>query len=330
MVADNNPILVRRNRGNGLESIHRGCWAVVDVDGHVLASAGDPEQPIFPRSASKSLQGLGALDAGVERFALGQEQLAVMISSHNGELIHETAAGSLLTACGLDESALHCGEATPFDDPKAEPRRIIHNCSGKHAGFLAGAVALDQDPETYLDPEGAVQRRVQAAVVEMAAMGPDDWGLAVDGCSAPTFVMPLQALARGIARVATPDDLPSERARHCRLLTDAAFAHPELVAGVSPPRFDTELMAASKGRLFAKGGADGMQVIGVMGAGIAFAGKVDDGNPRGLLPVAMEVLDRLGHVSDSVREGVREWTDPIIRNAAGLEVGEHRLEPFEV
>ena len=70
--------------------------------------------------------------------------------------------------------------------------------------------------------------------------------------------------------------------------------------------------------------------FGVAGAGIAFAGKVDDGNQRGLLPVAVEVLDRLGHVTPSARDGVREFVDPVIRNAAGLEVGEQRLAPIEV
>ena len=47
-------------------------------------------------------------------------------------------------------------------------------------------------------------------------------------------------------------------------------------------------------------------------------------------PNVVEVLDRLGHVTAGLREGVSEWIDPVIRNAAGLEVGEHHLEPIEL
>lgn len=329
MVIEGNPILARRFRGGELESLHRGCWAVVDVGGAVLASAGDSDQPIFARSASKSLQALGPLGAGVvERFGLSAQHLALMISSHNGEPIHAEVAESLLHAAGLDSTALRCGVATPKAEPLVEPRRIVHNCSGKHSGFLAGAVALGQDPTTYLDPNGAIQQAVQREVVALADMGDDEWQLAIDGCSAPTFVLPLRRLAQAIARVASPDELSDETRHHCRLLTEAAAAHPELVAGDVPARFDTALMRASKGRLFAKGGADGVQVIGVRGAGIAFAGKVDDGNDRGLVPVAIEVLGRLDHIDAETRDAVHAWIDPVIRNADDLEVGVQELAPI--
>lgn len=322
-------MLVRRFRGGELESLHHGCWAVVDVDGTVIAHAGDAEQPIFARSASKSMQALGSLDAGAgDRIALTDEHRAVMISSHNGEPVHERVVGEMLAALDLDESILRCGHAAPFDEPKADKRRIVHNCSGKHAGFLTGAIALGQDPTTYLDPEGDLQKLVQRAVAEVAALEPGRWKLAVDGCSAPTFVLPLRNLAQGIARVANPDGLSAAHVDHCRRMVKAATAHPHLVGGTSPARFDTELLAASGGRLFAKGGADGVQVIGVVGADIAFAGKADDGNQRGLLPVAVAVLERLGHIDAAVSEAVAEWIDPMIRNADGLEVGQQVMAPL--
>ena len=46
-----NPILVDVMRGNATESTHCGAIAVVDADGAVLATLGDNERPIFPRSA---------------------------------------------------------------------------------------------------------------------------------------------------------------------------------------------------------------------------------------------------------------------------------------
>ena len=41
-----NPVLVEVTRGAMVESRHRGAFAVVDVEGRVIASAGDTERPI--------------------------------------------------------------------------------------------------------------------------------------------------------------------------------------------------------------------------------------------------------------------------------------------
>ena len=46
-----NPILAEVVRGNWVENRHRGAFVVIDAGGRVIASAGDIERPIFPRSA---------------------------------------------------------------------------------------------------------------------------------------------------------------------------------------------------------------------------------------------------------------------------------------
>ena len=55
---DANPILAETVRGNWVENRHRGAFAIVDAQGKVIASAGDMERPVFPRSAIKSMQAL--------------------------------------------------------------------------------------------------------------------------------------------------------------------------------------------------------------------------------------------------------------------------------
>lgn len=331
MVATNNPILARRYRGGELESIHRGAWAVVDTDGAVVAAAGDPDQPIFARSSSKSLQAAGVLPLGlVDEYALTPEHLAVMISSHNGEPVHVGVVESLLAAAGLDASALQCGPAHRWGHAQTERRSICHCCSGKHAGFLAAAVHLGQDPATYLDADSAVQQHIRHAVQRITDTADSDLAVAIDGCSAPTFVLPLRALAQGIARIANPSSLDGDDAASATAMVAAAQAHPHLVAGSEPLRFDTAIMRATNGRLFAKGGADGVRVLGVQDAGIAFVGKVDDGNDRGLVPVAIEVLARLGHVSETEAQAVSEFVDPVIRNAAGLAAGEQLIDSIDI
>ncbi|MEM7095054.1 MAG: asparaginase [Actinomycetota bacterium] len=328
MVAVDNPVLARRYRGGVLESLHRGAWVVVDTGGAVVAAAGDPDQPIFARSSSKSLQASGVLALGVaESLELEPAHVAVMVSSHNGETEHVVAAREILGRVGLDESALQCGHASPMGRPDLPASRICHNCSGKHSGFLAGAVTLEQDPATYLDPMAPIQQHVRSAVQRIADVADDRLGVAVDGCSAPTFILPLRNLALGIARIANPTSLAETDRASAQSIVSAAEAHPSLVAGRSPARFDTAVLETTKGRLFAKGGADGVQVIGVRDAGIAFAGKADDGNDRGLVPVALQVLAELGHLSDDELHELDPWVTSQIRNADGLIVGTQELEP---
>ncbi len=331
MVAADNPILARRFRGGVLESIHRGAWAVVDTSGAVHASAGDPDQLIFARSASKSLQQAGVLSLGViDRFGLTPEHLGVMISSHNGQPRHVAVVQSLLDAIELGEDALQCGHAHPIGQPHLEKRRICHNCSGKHAGFLSGAVALGQEPATYLDPASPIQQRIRAAVQRLTDTPDDRLHVAIDGCSAPTFVLPLRALGVGIARIANADALGGDDHASADVMARAAAEHPVLVAGDEPMRFDTAVMQATNGRIFAKGGADGVRTLGVRGANVAFVGKVDDGNDRGLNPVAVGVLHALGHIGDAEVAALSEFVDPTIRNAAGLVAGEQLLESFRL
>jgi L-asparaginase II len=187
---------------------------------------------------------------------------------------------------------------------------------------------LGQDPNTYLDPDGPVQVSVRNAVESLTGVGADQLIVATDGCSAPTFAMPMRALGQGIASVATPADLDPELQLACRRILAAAAAHPGLVAGRRPARFDTALLEASAGRLFAKGGADGVQVVGVANEGIAFVGKVDDGNARGLYPVVAEVLSQLGVLTADEHAALEEWVSPDILNADGLVVGQQVLEPI--
>ena len=89
-----NPILVEVMRGNAIESVHRGAVAIVDADGAVLASLGDVEHPIFPRSAVKVLQALPLVASGAaDQLGLADDELAIACASHGGEEIHaQTAA----------------------------------------------------------------------------------------------------------------------------------------------------------------------------------------------------------------------------------------------
>ena len=324
-----NPVLVRFLRAGEVESVHRGAWCLVDGGGQVLAGAGAIEHPYFVRSSVKALQALPLLESGAaEGLGLRDEELAVVMASHAGEERHTALVGGLLQRLGLGPGDLRCGVHAPFDSKARAalrargeaPSTLHNNCSGKHAGFLALARHLGVPLERYLEPEGAGQALVRATLAELCGLAPAALHAATDGCSAPTFALPLTALATAFARLTSPALLaPARRAPAERLLR-VAGAHPALIAG-SGRWLDSELLRASGGRLFAKYGAESVQAVGVVGAGRGFALKIDDGGLRALTFLVPTLLARLGLLRPEEAAALAGWSDPRLVNFAGLEVG---------
>ncbi|MGI9624809.1 MAG: asparaginase [Acidimicrobiales bacterium] len=325
-----NPVVAEMWRGGDTESVHRGAWVLVSTAGQVIDGAGDPYQRIFARSSSKSLQALALFESGAaKRYEVPRPEIAVAIASHNGQPMHVDAARSLLKRAGHTDDDLLCGPEAPAGSAAdAAGLPIMNNCSGKHAGFLAAAKSLGDAPSDYLDPDSALQTMVHRAVVDLTEAPEDSITTAIDGCSAPTFELPLAALARGIGRVANPGELAADRRNACEEIVTAAGLHPELVGGTSTRRFDTELLTASNGRLFAKGGAEAVQVIGVVGEGVALAAKIDDGRRRAMAPLVLQVLKRHDLITEDELDAMAEWLDPVRRNTADEAVGKTILPGF--
>lgn len=324
-----NPVLTRVWRGAHVESQHRGAWVLVDAAGHVLDGAGDVQRPIFARSSLKSLQALPLVESGaLDRFALGDEALALALASHNAEPCHTAGVERVLARLGLTADDLGCGPQAPGDVETrhaliragASPSRVHNNCSGKHAGFLSVARHLGLDPAGYLDPAGELQRAVREAVAQMTEVAAESLEGGLDGCSAPTFRLPLARLATAIARVANPEGLAPERRAACERMQRAVAAHPHLIAG-HHRRLCTDLARVSGGALFPKLGGEAVYVIGAVGRDRALAIKVDDGSERGFQALAIELLRRFGWLDAAQLDALARWRAGPLTNWAGQTVG---------
>jgi L-asparaginase II len=328
---DANPVLVESTRGSWIENRHRGAFVVCDAEGQIVASAGDVARPVFPRSAVKAMQALALATTGaVERFALSNEELALACASHHGEDIHIDAVNRFLSHLGLGVHDLECGTHPPTNpaaraalrETGAEPTALCNNCSGKHAGMLADALALGVPTAGYVERDHPVQQAVRAAIE--AAIGEplslDHCGR--DGCSIPTWAAPLRLFARGFARMATGKGLAPDLAGFARRLFDAATEHPRLVAGTG--HLDTLVMAAFGGRVMQKGGAEGVQCGAIRDKGLGYALKCDDGNAAASQVMVAELL--LAHADPDAeqRAVLMRFARQLIRNVRGLEVGEMR------
>lgn len=302
-----NPILAIATRSGHVESWHRGAVAVCHAGEMVLAH-GDVERPVFARSAVKPLQALPFLERGLaERLDLPAAEVVVMCASHDGTPAHTAAVRSLLRRGGFEPAQLGCGPHAPLDPSSRRellqrgerPDRIHNNCSGKHSGFLHLARACGDDPARYLEPDSGCQQEVAAAVAAMAGCDrPPEIGL--DGCGAPTFRLPVAALARAFCRLANPEGLPPVRAAACRTILAAVAREPALLAGER--RFCTALVRTWPGASFAKNGAEGVYALALAPdarrarwpGGLGIAVKIDDGAERGYQPVVVDLLLRCG------------------------------------
>ena len=336
-------------RGNIVESIHFGAVAVVDSSGRLLAWYGNPKTVTFLRSSAKPLQVLPFIEHGGDQFFhLTSTEIALMCASHDGTDKHVEVVMGIQAKVGVQESDLLCGSHPLSHQPTVEamrqrnevPTPNRHNCSGKHTGMLAYARMRGLPISDYVNPQHPVQQTILETFSEMCALPMTQIELGTDGCSAPNFAIPLQNTACAVALLCDPRNLSAERAAACRRITQSMMAHPDMVGG--PGRFDTRLMEVCNGRIIAKGGAEGFQIIGIMpgvlGAGspgIGIAIKISDGDAdsrsrtdpssRVRPAVSLEILNQIGVLSKKDLAALPEF-GPVkkVTNWRKLVVGQTR------
>ena len=323
-----NPVLVETVRGNWVENIHRGSFAVSDAHGSLIASTGDPAHPILPRSAIKSLQALALFRSGaVEKFRLDDDAIAMACASHYGEPRHIEIVTRTLEKLGLGANDLECGAHPPSSkearkalaESGAAPSALHNNCSGKHTGMLADALALGVPTRDYVTREHPVQKLVRSCVEEVIGVPLSTHACGTDGCSIPTWAAPLTAFATGFARMATGEGLPDDLAKASRRIFAAATAHPFLIGGTGG--LDSEIMEAFGGRLMLKVGAEGVYCGALIDRGLGFALKIDDGNPPAAGCAIANLLLAIAEPDETERAALGKWATTTNRNWRGIEVG---------
>jgi L-asparaginase II len=298
--------LVRVVRGGLTESTHSGHVAVCDAEGTLIAWAGDPDRMVFARSCMKPLQAAVSLTAIAE--PLPDREAAVMAGSHNGEPIHVGTVRALLKRAGLDVDALRNPPGWPLDAEamatSQHKHKLLHNCSGKHAGMLLACVRAGWDPATYLRASHPLQRRVTRAV--QRATGLEDLEMGVDGCGVPVHGMPLRRMATLFARLTRPERL-GDVAPATDRVTEAMLSEPYLVGGRR--RVDTDVMKAT-GDVVAKSGAEALECAAILPSGLGVAVKIEDGGSRASAPALIRVLEQIDGLSAAQLRGLAFHASP--------------------
>jgi L-asparaginase II len=303
------------------ESTHRVHLAVVDAAGGLQTRNGDPDLAIFVRSAAKPFQALPLVQDGAgDRWGITARELAACCGSHGGEAGHLACVRGLLDRIGVPESSLACGPHDPMNEDAARalleagqvPRPIHNNCSGKHAGMLALARYHGWPTRGYRLRDHPVQRRMRAEMTRWAGVPEGEMGLGIDGCGVVCFHLPLRAMARAYARLveAAEEGEPASAA-----VVGAMAQHPFQVAGTD--RLCTVLIEATRGRVIAKVGAEGVYGAGERRRRFGLALKVEDGARRAAEVALVTAMVELGWVEGEEREALGPWVERTVPNTLG-------------
>ena len=297
---------------NGLpESIHDVSVFATDATGAELYRSGDPDRPLFYRSAVKPLQATVALEMGID---LPPEHVAVACASHNGWPAHIAIVRRMLSDVGLDEHALQCPAVWPLSQNARDlqirrgvrsVKGVFHNCSGKHAAMLAACVAQGWPIDTYLSPDHPLQQHIVEVVTEATGIRPEPVG--VDGCGAPTLRGSVRGLATAFAQLSSN--------RRYKRASSAISRFPSLVA--DNERADGKLARWWGGPV--KVGAEGQ--IGIGRHGIGIAAKAKAGGRDVAVAAIIAVANDLGLLPDAMRSGLANQAAPPVLGG-GVPVGE--------
>lgn len=329
------PLRVSYSRSDTIESEHLAGIAVVNTQGNLVATAGDPHLFGFFRSSAKPFQAIPLIESGAaDRFGFTDSDLAFCCASHYGEAGQQQAVAQMLAKIGADPGMLQCGAAPPLDEMEfarvtlglVAPSPLQNCCSGKHAGMLATCLQLGYPVESYLSPDHPLQVTILEIVADAMQRDTSSIAIAVDGCSVPTFGASVADFARAFAGLAAPKQSSSPRLRASEAaitrLLGAMVAYPENVAARG--QLDTELMRLSNGRVVAKIGAEGLLCFALPESGLGVAIRIADGSYRGLNLLAISVLEQLDVLEDSEILAMKAALVQPVTNANGWIVGEVR------
>ena len=321
----NSAVVINVTRNNVVECQHRASVVVVDAEGKIVLSAGPCSRMTYLRSLAKPFQVLPLFDTGaVHRFELSAADLAIIVSSHNGENVHVNQVRSILCKAGLPDDSLQCGTHPPYFFAIAQTilaeygtvQPIHNNCSGKHAGMILLAKQLDLSLESYTRPEHPVQNIILDRLLGLLDLRLEDIAIGVDGCGVPTIAVPFFTIACLYATLAT-----AQEATYLRVVRDAMMQNPRLIAGTG--RMETALM--SRTPLVAKSGADGLMAVAIPSKGWGVVVKADRGSPVIADMVTLSALRKLDCIPELDLIALQSYSDPPVLNCRGETVGNYQL-----
>lgn len=331
--------MVEVQRGETVESRHRGHVVQVDASGRVVRAIGAPNVEVMLRSTVKPFAVVALIESGAaDDLRLTPAELAIMCGSHTGEDKHVRTLQAIFRRANVTQASLSCGtDGAPSDALTASrlsrdgeaPGPIRHGCSGFHAASILMSAYAGWPIDSYTDPGHPSQVAVRETVARLFGQKLATLKVSPDNCGLLTYEVTLVDLARAYLLLADPegpsvDASKAQSAPALRRVRDAMMSEPDMVGGTYDD-LDTELMRRRPGRLVAKAGGDGMRAIGNVardGAeASAIAIKIDDGDlsRRATKAVSVESLAQVGILDHRDLRALAAYHHPVVLSPSGGE-----------
>lgn len=311
--------LVEEYRAGVTECVHHGMICIVGENG-IVSSLGSCNWTSFYRSASKPMQALPVLTLGLDRkYGLTEEETAIFSGSHWGDDEHIRVCESILRKTGLREEDMVMKSSYPSRIEQKEsmiranlpPRKIYHNCSGKHMALMLLARELGSDVRDYWRQESLAQNIVQQVISYISDTPFEQISVGVDGCGVPVFAVPFHAIARTYLKLACPEFIDDSNLRNAVVHNmKCLHQYPNMIAG----EHVVDTIISNNPDMIAKSGAMGLYAIGVHSKKLGVAFKILDGSHDEFGLVAAEILTQLEVAPDTVSEIRQHYPDSLIND----------------
>jgi len=320
--------LVKEYRGEVLENIHEGILCVIDQRRNILLSVGDVENtPIYYRSAMKPIQAIPVFETDlIEKYQLTGEEAALFCASQRGEIYHQEALMKLSEKLGFSEGDLICGDSYPLnEEPKIQyicagksKRRLMHNCAGKHLGFMAYAREKDFSIKGYEKINHPLQIQIKQDVSELSEYPIEKIIESTDGCGVPVYAVPVKNMALSYLKLADPQMVSNQIKKNAiKKVSDTMQKYPKIIA--SHDFICTALLEDKN--IIAKGGAQGVYCLALKEEKISIALKVMSGTELLWPIIVSEVLKKLNYKNSDTIKRLENLKSNVITNDAGEEIG---------
>ena len=315
-------------RGKLAESIHTAKCLVKNSNSKTILSSGHSKELIYPRSAIKIFQALPFINSGApEKYCLNEKILAISCSSHCGEPNHLYVLRGWLKKINLSIKNLKCGAHNPINNKSSnnlllsgqKPNQLHNNCSGKHLAMLSGCLANKMECSNYVDYDHPYQKLIRNSLEHFTESSIKKKCIGIDGCNAPQYAFSIDNLTNAMINLINERNTKNEYSKSIGTLLNAIAKHPLLIGGNN--RFDSEVIKHTRGRVFCKGGAEGVLLFVDTSQNIGGVIKIEDGNERALPSLAMKIFFKLKLLSGSEKRNLIKWTEQILYNHAKKIVG---------
>ena len=316
-------------RGKLVESKHQVISLVKDTDGNILLSTNNENELVYPRSSIKIFQAIPFINSNAHlKYKLNKKNIAIACSSHKGETRHLNVLNEWINKINISIKDLKCGIHNPIDLPSSNnlllggktPTQLHNNCAGKHLGMISGCLANNMSYNNYVDFDHPYQKLIRQTLEIFMGSKIQKNYIGIDGCSAPQYAFLLSHLSDSMINLIKEKNNNNEYSKAINIIVSSINKFPKLISGRNS--FDSEVIKITKGRIFSKGGAEGVLLFADFAKKIGGVIKVIDGNDRAIPSITMKIFSQFSLLSNKEEKLLQHWTIEQIYNHNKKNIGQ--------